>query len=323
MGVPFKIVVYAADESLANRAVEAAFKRIEELNHILSDYEDDSELTRLTRTAPAANGVKVSDDLWNVLARSQALAEQTDGAFDVTVGPLVQLWRRARRLKQLPTPEGLAKAKAAVGYQAMVLDPGKKTVRLTRPGMRLDLGGIGIGYAVDEALKVLKAHGIDSAMVDASGDVGVSDAPPGRPGWRIGIQPDPEAKEPTRFVNLKNTALTTSGDAYQHLEIEGERYSHIVDPRTGIGLTDRSSITVIAKDCTTADSLATAVSVLGPKKGLALIAETHGAEVSILRVVGGKPQRVESAGFKAYEAGRSNDTSRLPSETVRGGPHSR
>ena len=301
MGVPFKIVVYAADDAAANRAARAAFGRIQELNAILSDYEDDSELNRLSRGSPHAEPVKMSDDLYRVLAISQSLAERTDGAFDVSVGPLVRLWRRARRQRELPTAERLETARGAVDFRAIKLDPKRKTVQLIQPRMRLDLGGIGMGYAVDQALAVLKRQGIESAMIDASGDIGVSDPPPGKVGWRIGIAPEGSQRKPTRFVMLANAALTISGDAYQHVEIDGVRYSHIVDPQTGLGLTDRSAVTVIAKDCTTADSYATAISVLGPEKGLKLAAETPEVEASIVQVQNGQPERFESDGFARFE----------------------
>jgi thiamine biosynthesis lipoprotein len=299
MGVPFKIVVYADDDAVANRAARAAFARIEELNAILSDYEDESELNRLSRGSPHSAPVKVSEDLFRVLARSQALAEQSNGAFDVSVGPLVRIWRRARRQRELPAAERVEAARRAVDYRAIELDPQRRTVLLKKPDMRLDLGGIGMGYAVDEALQVLKRHGIRSAMIDASGDIGVLDAPPGKPGWRIGIAP--QAGQPTRFALLSNAALTSSGDAGQHIEVGGVRYSHIVDPKTGLGLTDRSSVTVIAADCTTADSLATAISVLGPKRGIDLAKATPGVEVTIEQLDAANPQRFESDGFRRYE----------------------
>jgi thiamine biosynthesis lipoprotein len=302
MGVPFKIVVYAANDASANRAARAAFARIASLNSILSDYEDDSELVRLSRGSPHVRPVPVSEDLFRVLELSQKLAQRSDGAFDVSVGPLVQLWRRARRQRALPSPELLQKARAAVDYRAIKLDPERKTVQLTKETMRLDLGGIGIGYAVDEALAVLKKHGIRSAMIDASGDIGTLDSPPGKAGWRIGIAQAGPKREPTRYVLLNNTALTVSSDAFQHVEIDGVRYSHIVDPRTGIGLTDQSSVTVIAKDCATADSFATAISVLGPQKGLALASAMPGVEALVVKIEDGKPQSVETAGFARHEA---------------------
>ncbi len=246
MGVPFKIILYAADETTAKGAFAAAFSRIHALNGILSDYDPQSELSRLSQTSPAAAGVPVSDSLWHVLARSQALAHETGGAFDVTVGPYIRLWRRARRQKQMPSEERLSAARAAVGYRQLMLDPEHHTAQLLRPEMRLDLGGIAMGYAVDEALAELRKRGITRALIDASGDIGVGDPPPDKLGWTIGVIPLSEDGAPTREICLANAAVTTSGDAFQHVVIDGRRYSHIVDPRTGLGLTDRSGVTVIA-----------------------------------------------------------------------------
>lgn len=296
MGVPWKLVFYAADEATANKAAQAAFDRVKQLNAVLSDYDAESELSRLSRTAPADQGVPVSDDLWYVLSRSQELARRTDGAFDVTVGPLVRLWRRARRMKEMPSSERLAEATAAVGYTAMELEPDGRTVRLTKPDMRLDLGGIAMGYAADEALKVLRKQGIQCAMVDASGDIALGDPPPDKKGWRIGVGAMGDEK-PSIYLLLANSAVTTSGDAFQYVEIEGTRYSHIVNPKTGLGLTDRSTVTVVAPDCITADSLATAVSVLGAKKGLDLIEQTPGAAAMIIQATDGDPEVHRSKRF--------------------------
>ena len=301
MGVPFKLILYATDQQAAKGAFDAAFARIAELNGMLSDYDRHSELSRLSRMAPTQQPVTVSDDLWRVLARSQKLAARTAGAFDVTVGPYVRLWRRARRQKQLPSSERLAEARAAVGHRNLKLDPHTRAVRLLAPDMRLDLGGIAMGYAVDEALKVLRARGITRALIDASGDIHAGDPPPGKCGWMIGVAPLSRAGTARREIRLANAAVTTSGDAFQYVEIDGRRYSHIVDPRTGLGLTDRSGVTVIAPDCTTADSLATAVSVLGPDAGLAVVEETPGAAAFIVRENGdGPPQTFTSRRFESF-----------------------
>jgi len=300
MGVRFRIVLYAPNKLIARLAAEAAFQRVSNLNQILSDYETDSELSELSRTAGQNRWVKVSPELWTMLERSQKLARETEGAFDVTVGPYVILWRRARRLKALPEPWRMTEARGAVGYEKLQLDPKTRSARLLAPGMKLDLGGIAKGYGVDEALKVLRARGITRALVAGSGDLAVSEPPPGKKGWRIEIAPlDVTNAPPKKFVLLKNRALATSGDLFQHLEIEGKRYSHIVDPRTGMGLTDHSLVTVIAKDCITADSLATAVSVLGPEHGLKLL-KRYDAVAHIVRKPGDQIQSVESAGFGKY-----------------------
>lgn len=303
MGAEIKLVLYAADEPIANRAARAAYDKIAALNKVLSDYDPQSELSLLNATAGSGRAVPISDDLWTVLRRSQQLAAATDGAFDVTVGPLVKAWRSARRTKTFPSDERLSRAQAAVGYHRLRLDPQTRTAELLTSGMLLDLGGIGMGYAADEALKVLRAHGIGSAMVDASGDIACADAPPDREGWRIGIAPLTESKgPPSRYVILKNAALTTSGDAFQFVELGGKRYSHIVDPQTGLGLTTRMSVTVVARDCTTADSVATAVSVLGPERGLKLVEQTPGAAALIVRAEADGVRTIQSARFRSEPA---------------------
>ncbi len=301
MGLPFRVVLYAADKWTAEAAARVAFDRIQQLNIIMSDYEDDSELSRLSRTAGSGEAVKVSNELWFVLRRAQKLAERTDGAFDVTVGPVVSLWRKARREKKLPDAARLTQALQAVGYEKLRLDSSRHTVQLLVRGMRLDLGAIAKGYAADEALKILRRRGITRALVAGGGDMALGDPPPGKKGWRIEIAPlDATNAPPARFVLLANAGLATSGDLFQRVEIDGRRYSHIVDPRTGIGLTDHSLVTVIAPDGITADSLATAVSVLGPEKGKKLIENTKGAAVQIVRQPGEKIEITESSRFKKY-----------------------
>lgn len=300
MGSPVKLTLYSAAEATANLAAEAAFQRIAALDRILSDYKTDSELSKLSATAGGGQKVPVSDDLWTVLERSQMLAQATEGAFDITVGPYMRLWRRARRNKEFPSTERLAEAREAVGYKKLQVDRRGHTAQLLAPGMRLDLGGIATGYAVDEAMRVLRQHGIERALIDASGDMLVSDPPPGAPGWRIGIAPlDPDGP-PSRYLNLRNMAVTTSGDAFQHVVLNGKRYSHIVDPATGLGLTDSSTVVVVAVDCITADSQATAVSVLGPEKGFKLIESTAGAAAFIVRNHDGKVESFASARLEHY-----------------------
>ena len=302
MGMPFKLVLYAPREESANAAARAAYARIRQLNGVMSDYDPDSELMQLCRTAGSGKAVPVSRDLLTVLSRAQALSQQSEGAFDVTVGPVVRLWRKARKTRIMPTPNELAAARKLVDYRQIRIDPQAGTVELLQAGMQLDLGGIGAGYAVDEAMMVLQANGVQSALIDASGDIGVSAPPPGRPGWRIGVAPlEPDA-DPSRYLLLKNAAVTTSGDAFQFVEIDGKRYSHIVDTKTGLGMTERSSVTVIARDCTTADSHTKAVMLLGRERGLQLIEGIEGAAAIIVRAPDGKVGTTESNRLKNYLA---------------------
>jgi FAD:protein FMN transferase len=301
MGVPFRIVLYAPTQVVADRAAASAYQRIKQLNDIMTDYDSASELSQLSRTSGQGRAVKVSHDLWVVLQRAQSLAERSDGAFDVTVGPYVNLWRQARREGQLPEPARLAKARLAVGYKQVKLDPANHTVTLLAPNMRLDLGGIAKGYAVNQALHILSRFGVGNALVSGGGDLEVSAPPPGKRGWLIELPPlDATNAPPARFVLLSHAGLSTSGDLFQRLETNGVRYSHIIDPRTGIGLTDHSLVTVIAPDDFTADSLTKVMSVLNPKDALRFIKDTPRIDVRIVRKPCDKIELYESKRFHRY-----------------------
>jgi thiamine biosynthesis lipoprotein len=302
MAVPMRIILYAQDEVSAAHAAKGAFDRIRQLNSIFSDYDSQSELCRLSATAGSGRAVPVSEDLWRVLSAAQAVSERSDGAFDVTVGPVVRLWRRARRQRQMPSPERLQAARQLVGFRLVTLEPKTHSVRLARAGMQLDLGGIAKGYAMEEALKVLRKHGIRRTLVHAGGDLRLGDPPPDRSGWRVALGPLEVADKPSRYLSLADCAVATSGDAWQFVEIKGRRYSHIVNPQTGLGLTDHSSVTIVAPDGTTADALASAVSVLGPEKGLKLVESTPGVAALIVRAPEGKVETYESKRWKTLAA---------------------
>jgi thiamine biosynthesis lipoprotein len=279
MGTQFRIVLFASNKDIAESAFRAAFRRVNHLNQIFSDYDANSELSRLSQRAPTKEPLEVSEELWSVLRRSQQISSLTESAFDITVGPLSKLWRRARRQRRLPDSERLAEALSAVGPAKIKLDESGRRVHLLTPNMRLDLGGIAKGYAADAALAELRKCGVHRALVDAGGDILVGSAPPGEKGWRIGIRAIAKHGTPESFVVIANRAIATSGDAWQFVEIDGRRYSHIIDPKTGIGLTTRVAATVLADDCMTADALATAFCVLGPEKSVALADEWGGVEV--------------------------------------------
>ena len=271
MGTLVTITLYAPEPAVAKAAAAAAFKRIDALEDIMSDYQADSELRRLC-DQPFGTPVPVSTELFDILDRAQKIARLSDGAFDVTVGPYVRLWRFARKRKVLPTAGEIATARAAVGWQKLRLDPYARAVTLLVPNMRLDLGSIGKGYAADQALQILKGRGIERALVAASGDIAVGDPPPEQHGWRIGIEAwDGVTNRVVRTVLLHNAGISTSGDTEQFIEMTGVRYSHVVDPSTGLGLTRRIQATVIGPDATTSDCLDTTVSLLGVQRGLELI----------------------------------------------------
>jgi thiamine biosynthesis lipoprotein len=219
----------------------------------------------------------------------------------------VNLWRQARRTHRLPEPARLERARRSVGYQKMRLVPSRHAIELLASDMRLDLGGIAKGYALDEALKILQKHGIRRALVSGGGDMALGEAPPGKAGWRVELAPlDVTNAPPAEFLLLQNAGLATSGDLFQRLDIDGKRYSHIVDPRTGIGLTDHSLVSVIARDGMTADSLTKVVSVLGPEAGLKFIRNKTRAEARVVRKPGAEVEVRETAGFPRFYASKDN-----------------
>jgi thiamine biosynthesis lipoprotein len=302
MGTYFTFTIYAADPEQANAAFAAAFAKIGELDDCLSNYKSDSEVNRLSASSPHASPVAVGPDVWQVLVRSEQYSELSQGAFDVTIGPVTKLWRRARRTHRLPSDDQLRKALSAVGYQHLKLQPEDHSVQMLHPGMLLDLGGIAKGYALDRALQTFRDAGIECALLDGGGDLLAGAAPPGQVGWKIGVG-DVDS-DPARFYSLRaaHQAVATSGDLYQYVEIDGVRYSHLVDPRTGLGLTQRSSVTVVARDATAADALASTVSVLGPERGVQLVETLPGVEVRMLTIKDGQVRVHRSSGFPALES---------------------
>lgn len=302
MGTKFRIVLYATDKSAADKAAKAGFARVAELNRIMSDYIPTSELMELCKKSEEKPGgpVRVSADLFYVLAKAQEVSKLSDGAFDVTVRPLVVLWRHARRTQKLPDPKEMARARELVGYKKMKLDLTEHTVALEFAGMQLDLGGIAKGFAADEVLKVLERSGIKIALCAAGGDIAVAGAPPNTDGWKIDIAPLPHYSKWPQSVLLKDAAISTSGDAEQFVVIDGVRYSHIVDPKTGLGLTGKRSVTVIARRGITADSLTKVASILPPEKAIALFDSMDGLATVIVRETEKGDDFLMSKRFKEY-----------------------
>jgi thiamine biosynthesis lipoprotein len=293
----FRIEMYSSDSVRASRAAEAAFARAEELEQIMSDYRADSELMRLSREGGTAP-FPVSSDLYDVLAKSLWASELSRGVFDVSIGHLVDLWRSARKTGRLPDPGEITQARALVDYRSIELDPVRHTVFLKRAGMKLDLGAIGKGYAADQMLAVLESQGIDHAMVVAGGEVVVGESPPGKSGWKVDVgTADADAGGAPCTLLLRTAAVSTSGDEHQFLEVNGHRYSHVIDPATGWALEGESSTTVIARDSTSADALATAFSLMSVADGIRVAESLPGVSVLWVRRVGGEWKYYSTHGF--------------------------
>jgi len=283
MGSPFKLVLYAQSDSVAQVAADNAFKRVEELNEIMSDYRDGSEINRLSATSGSGKWVPVSKDLFDILAVSQNISAKTGGVFDATLGPVVQMWRHATRKGIFPPEDEIRDALARTGYTKMKMDARTRSIMLVQKGMRLDIGGLGKGYAAEEAIKEVKKLGITSAMMDAGGKIVLTNPPPGTKGWNINVS---NGSDSLKAMQLSNVALATSGPTYRYMEYKGVRYSHIVDPKTGIGLLFHVRTTVISPDGTVADALATAFSVAGIEKSKKYLKRFKGSRVWLVEKQG-------------------------------------
>jgi len=265
MGSPVHIVLYTMDAQTAKNAAAKAFARVARLDQSFSDYNPESELMKLVDhfARPGAAPVAVSVDLYDILKKSLAISEATGGAFDITAAPVIRQWRRARREHKLPSPDNLREALSRVGFRRVKLQDDGRKVEL-EPGTKLDLGGIAKGYAAQAALVELRKLNIVSALVSIAGDIAVGSAPPGRAGWKVAVAGlNPSTDEPLAVLELVNATVSTSGDAERFVEIDGERFSHIVDVKTGLGLKRRATVTVVARDGASSDAYATALYALG------------------------------------------------------------
>ncbi|VAX42820.1 FAD:protein FMN transferase [hydrothermal vent metagenome] len=294
MGSRARIILYAPDEPQARLAARAAYAKIAELDSILSDYRQDSEISRLCAGEMGEVGewTPISADLFRVLERAEEISALTDGAFDCTIGPLSMLWRQARQQGELPPPARLAEARSRVGWHLVRLDRDTRSAALDADGMRIDFGAIGKGYAADRAVEVLRELGISRCLVDFGGDIAAGDPPPGETVWRIEIETG-YGSGVRPVVLAARCGIATSGDIEQAVAIGGQRYSHILDPETGLGLTVPTAATVIAPDAATADALASAVCVLGPERTREIIDNLPGIGVRL--VVAGRVFRYGEA----------------------------
>ena len=304
MGVPVRLILYGESQEDADAAADAVFRRFDELDECLSDYRPTSELIRVCQQCgETGEAVEIGSDFYAVLSAARRFDELSGGAFDVTVSPLVKLWRRSRSFGKLPPADYLARAKELVGRDNWELiekgegESARHFVRTLKKNVRFDFGGIAKGYAIDEGFRILTERGFSRALVDAGGDIRFGAAPPAKKGWTVGVASlDAEAKA-AFYLELENGAAATSGDTFRYVEIDGVRYSHLIDPRTGDPLTRHAVVTVLAETATAADALASAVTILGPEEGIRL-AESLGAETVIFEEREDRTtEKFQSAGF--------------------------
>ena len=274
MGSTYDLSVYAADETVVADIAAKIQAEVIRCNAIFSDYDPSSELERLLASKNPAQ-VELSEDLWNVLLESQSWFERSDGAFDPSVGRLTHLWRNARRGKKIPMSDEVTAALAHVGWSKIQLHTESRRIELHDPQVEIDFGGIATGYTIDRCFQILLDAGLQHCMIDSGGDIRCGDAPPGRDGWHISIAGVTPESEALQILTLSNCAVTTSGDLWRFIEVDGVRRSHIVDPRTGYGIEGPMSVTVIASTAIEVDVLGTTLSVMGPEKGLVWLEKNY------------------------------------------------
>lgn len=266
MGTRIAVEVWADQAAVGERAVASVLAEMERINALMSPYIDSSELSRINAAA-GSHGVVVSSELFSLIRRAIEFGKMSDGAFDITYASVGHLYQYRDHKK--PSPAQREKAVTLVDYRLIKLDFGERRVELPRAGMKIDLGGIAKGHAVDNAIRLLKKAGIAHAIVTAGGDSRVLGDHRGRP-WVLGVK-HPRGEGSILRLPLSDVAISTSGDYERYFEVDGRRYHHIIDPSSGDSSRRLLSATVIADDSTTADALSTTLFVMGPKAGLALI----------------------------------------------------
>jgi thiamine biosynthesis lipoprotein len=259
-------------------AEKIVFGEIRRLENLLSKFKPDSEISRLNKLG----SLKVSPDTLKVIKSSLEFYKNSHGAFDISVAPLVDIWKQAIKTKNLPKEKTIESVKKLVGSDKIMIDEKRSIVKFLKKGMQIDLGGIAKGYAVNYAVKKLKSAGIKSCLVNAGGNMFAMGKNGNRP-WKIGIRHPRKPDKMINYVFLTNKAIATSGDYEQYFEVNNRRFSHIIDPKTGYPAdTNVVSVTVISSDATTCDALGTAVFVLGKTKGKELIQKYANTDAIII-----------------------------------------
>lgn len=272
MGTVFTIYLYAREQALASVAFEAAFEEIERLEEALSNYRESSELSRINRLA-ARQDVTTDPEVFDLIATSLAFSRRSGGAFDVTVGPLMRAWGFFRGDGRYPSGEELRLARENVGWEKVQLDPTRRAVHFLAPGVELDLGAIGKGYAVDRVVEVLRGAGENAALVDAgSSTLYAMGTPPGKNGWTVRVPNPADRSQTVSTVTLRNASLSTSGSYEKFFQLAGRRYCHVMDARNGMPVPGILQTTLVASDATTSDALSNAMFVMGPEPGKELLA---------------------------------------------------
>jgi thiamine biosynthesis lipoprotein len=299
MGSAFNLIIVSADSNKANHLARKSYELVDSLSHIFSNYDSSSELSKINASAGLLP-YKMSTAMLDLVQKSQYAYIQSKGAYDISIGPLSSLWRNARKAKLFPEASTVLATKKLVGLNQVKINKRLGTIFLPNANMQLDFGGIAKGYIAQWVINFLKANGIQQALVDAGGDIVMSGAPLNQQGWLIGVNlPETTDQLLNKKLQLSNCSVATSGDVYQFIEYKGVKYSHIINPLTGYGVTNLRNVTIVAKTGATADWLATACSIL-PIKEAKQLAISHQAALLITTLKNGKLVFEATPNFKNY-----------------------
>jgi thiamine biosynthesis lipoprotein len=297
-----KITAIGPDKKTAQSSIDAAFKEIYRLEKLMNRYDPNSQLSQVNKQA-SKEPVKIDKDLFALLQKAVYYSELTDGAFDITVGPLVDLWKKCAEANSMPTDAQLAEVKKTIGCDKFILDANNFSVRFKTEGVSLDLGAIAKGFAADKALEEMKRHGAAGGLVDLGGQIGCFGTTEKNAKWLIGIR-NPEKSRNEQIIArlaLSDAAVSTSGNYERFYKIGEHQFSHIFNPATEKTAIQLASATIICPNGTQSDALSTAVSVLGKQKGLELIEKTEDTE-AILILAENKNALIKSSGAEKFIA---------------------
>ena len=292
MGTAVRVELWHEDATAARAAMGAVMDEMNRIDALMSPYKPDSELSRINREA-AQKPVAIGKEMFGLIARSIEFSKLSDGAFDITFSSVGYLYDYRKHLK--PTDEQIAKVLPGINYRHLQLDPKAQTIHYARPGVRIDLGGIAKGHAVDNCIAILKSRGITNAIVTAGGDSRLLGDRRGRP-WSVGIRDPRRGGEVVAVLPLADVAISTSGDYERFFEEDGVRHHHIINPKTGKSATGVRSVTIIGPDGITTEGLTKSVFVKGPKAGMRLIESLEGVDAII----------IDDAGRMSYSPGLRN-----------------
>ncbi len=278
MGTRFKVTATATDRAIAMKAVRAGIAEMERIEALISSWKPDSQTTAINRNA-GVEPVAVDLELYNLIYRAKKISRLTNGAFDISFAVMDRIYEFDRKEKTLPDSVTLAEAIKKIDWTKIILDPNTHSVFLQESGMKIGFGAIGKGYAANRAKALMeKMDGVIGGVVNASGDLIVWGENGTDSGWKVQISDPKNIEQSMAWLELKNTAIVTSGDYEKYFTSQGKRYAHIINPKTGLPSTGIKSVTIICPDTELADALATSVFVLGAEKGMELINKLNGVE---------------------------------------------